>query len=64
VIGRRKEETFWVFFPATGQKFPIRYMQTSDQYEVELPCGIFGGCMLTDLRNELKANFDNVRITK
>jgi len=63
-MARRKDETFWVLFPATGQKFPIRYMQTSDQYEVELPCGVFGGPMLTDLRNELNANFDNVRITK
>jgi hypothetical protein len=63
-MARQNEETLWAFFPATGQKFPIRYMQTSDQYEVELPCGVFGGPMLADLRHELNANFENVRITK
>lgn len=63
-MSRRQDEVFWVLFPATGQKFPIRYMQTSDLYEVDLPCGVFGGPLLADLRQELKANFDEVRITK
>lgn len=63
-MSHRKDETFFVFFPATGQKFPIRYMQTSDQYEVALPCGVFGGPLLADLRQELDDNFEEVRITK
>lgn len=54
----------WVLFPDTGQRFPIRFMQTSDLYEVELPAGTYGGPMLADLRNELKRDFNNVRITK
>lgn len=54
---------FWVTFP-TGQKYPIRYMDTSDQYEVELPCGVFGGSELNELRHEIKANFIGARITK
>jgi hypothetical protein len=55
---------FWVEFPATGQRFPIRYMRTSDLYEVELPAGLYGGPMLADLRRELNRDFNNVRITK
>ena len=55
---------FWVFFPSTGQRFPIRFMQTSDLYEVELPAGTYVGPMLSDLRRELKRDFNNVRITK
>jgi hypothetical protein len=55
---------FWVEFPATGQRFPIQYMQTSDLYEVELPAGLYGGPMLSDLRRELNRNFSDVRITK
>lgn len=60
----RRNGTFWVLFPATGQKFPVRYMQTSDLYEVELPAGVYGGPMIDDLRQELKRDFSDVRITK
>jgi hypothetical protein len=60
-----RHDNFWVFFPATGQRYPIRYQQTSDQYEVELPAGVYGGDLLADLKRELKADFNNnVRITK
>lgn len=54
---------FWVTFP-TGDKYPIRYMQTSDHWEVELPCGVFGGSAINELRSELKENFIGARITK
>ena len=57
-------DKLWVFFPATGQKFPIRFMMTSDLYEVELPAGTYGGPLLEDLRQELKRDFNDVRITK
>jgi hypothetical protein len=60
-----RHDNFSVFFPATGQKFPIRYQQTSDHYEVELPCGTYGGEYLADLKRELIADFGkNVRIAK
>ena len=60
-----QSDKFWVTFPATKQRFPIRYQYTSDQYEVELPCGVYGGEFLADLKRELRADFDtNVRITK
>lgn len=60
-----RQDNFWVFFPATKQRFPIRFQQTSDQYEVELPAGVYSGDLLADLKRELKADFDkNVRITK
>lgn len=58
------KDKLWVFFPATGQKFPIRFMMTSDLYEVELPAGTYGGPLLEDLRQELKRDFNDVRITK
>ena len=58
-------ENFSVFFPATGQRFPIRYQNTSDQYEVELPSGVYSGDYLADLKRELRADFDkNARIVK
>ena len=58
-------DNFWVTFPAAKQRFPIRFQQTSDQYEVELPAGVYSGDLLADLKRELKADFDkNVRITK
>jgi hypothetical protein len=60
-----RQNNFFVLFPATGQKFPIRFMNTSDQYEVELPAGVYGGDLLSDLKRELKADFDkHARITK
>ena len=60
-----RQDNFFVLFPATGQKYPIRFMNTSDQYEVELPAGVYGGDLLADLKRELKADFDNyVRIVK
>ena len=63
-MSARQHNVFFVSFPATGQKFPIRYMQTSDYYEVELPCGIYGGELLADLRRDLTADFLGVRITR
>jgi hypothetical protein len=39
-------------------------MQTSDHWEVELPCGVFGGSVINELRHELKENFIGARITK
>jgi hypothetical protein len=59
----RVDQCFWVLFP-TGQKYPVRYTETLDQYEVELPCGVFGGAELRDLRRELNENFVDVRITR
>jgi hypothetical protein len=61
-----RNDNFCVLFPATGQRFPIRYQQTSDHYEVELPCGLYGGEYLADLKRELILDFDkkNVKITK
>jgi hypothetical protein len=53
------ESKFWVFFPATGQKYPITYTQTLDQYEVALPAGVYSGLFLSDLKHELKADFNN-----
>lgn len=59
-----RNDIYYVLFPATGQKFPIRYLQTSDQYEVDLPAGTYGGEYLRDLRKELSADFPEFRITK
>jgi len=61
---RSKQQRFWVLFVVTGERFPIRYMKTSDQYEVDLPAGVYGGEYLEDLKRELKADFEGVRITK
>ena len=60
----RKGDAFWLLFESTGQKFPIRFMNTSDQYEVELPCGVYTGSALGDLRHKVFSDFNNVRITK
>lgn len=60
----RKGDAFWLLFESTGQKFPIRFMNTSDQYEVELPCGVYTGVAINDLRREVRNDFNNVRITK
>lgn len=60
----KKHDTFFVYFKATDQRFPIRYMQTSDQYEVELPCGVYGGELLKDLKQELNADFKGVSIVR
>jgi hypothetical protein len=57
-----RRDIFFVMFPATGQKFPIRFQQTSDQYEVDLPCGTYGAEYLADLKQELKADFSNVKV--
>jgi hypothetical protein len=62
-MSERKSGQYWVLFLDTGQKFQVRYMQTSDQYEVELPCGLYVGEYIRDLRGELSAEFQNVRIT-
>lgn len=59
----RKYEHLWVLFEATGQRFPVRYYQTSDRYTVELPAGqVYEGEYIADLRRELKADFQKVRI--
>jgi hypothetical protein len=60
----RNRPTFWALFEATGQKFPIRYMETTDQYEVELPAGVYGGEYIEDLKRVLKEEFNNVRIMR
>lgn len=57
-------DCFFVLFTGTGQKFPIRFMMTSDQYEVELPCGSYAGEHLAGLRDNLKADFEGVRVTR
>ena len=58
-----RQDNFFVLFPGTGQKYPIRFMNTSDQYEVELPAGIYSGIYLADLKRELRADFHiNARI--
>jgi hypothetical protein len=57
------EDNLWVLFEATGQKFPVRYYQTSERYTVELPAGIYEGEHMSDLRRELKADFKRIRIT-
>ena len=58
------EDNLWVLFPATGQRYPIRYTNTLDQYEVVLPDGtIYGGIFLSDLKRALKADFNQIRIT-
>jgi len=60
MINKKKGAEFWVLFPATGQRFPIRYTHTLDQYEVALPNGtIYGGIYLSDLKRALKADFNN-----
>ena len=60
MINKKKGAEFWVLFPATGQRFPIRYTHTLDQYEVALPNGtIYGGIYLSDLKRSLKADFNN-----
>lgn len=53
----------WVLFQATGQRFPVRYYQTTDRWTVELPCGVYEGEHMSDLRRELRADFKQVRIT-
>lgn len=61
---RRNTDLFWVLFVATGEKFPVRYYETSDTYAVDLPAGIYEGEFLADLKRELKADFEGARITK
>ena len=56
------KDSLWVRFE-DGQQFPIRYYQTSDRWTVELPCGIYEGEHMSDLRRELKADFKRARIT-
>ena len=60
----RKGDAFWLEFVTTGQRFPIRFMNTSDQYEVELPCGVYTGIALNDLKTKVRSDFINVRITR
>jgi|APCry1669189000_1035189.scaffolds.fasta_scaffold232721_2 hypothetical protein len=57
------DDNLWVLFEATGQKFPVRYYQTTERYTVELPAGIYEGEHMSDLRRELKADFKRIRIT-
>jgi hypothetical protein len=57
------DDNLWVLFEATGQKFPVRFYNTSDCYTVELPAGIYEGEHMSDLRRELKADFKRIRIT-
>lgn len=61
---RRNPGTFWVLFVATGDKFPVRYYETSDTYIADLPTGIYEGEFIADLKRELRADFDGIRITK
>ena len=63
-MSSKRHDTYCVFFPATGQKFPIRFMQTSDLYEVDLPAGTYGGELLCDLKRELAAEFKGFRIVR
>jgi hypothetical protein len=57
-------DNLWVLFEATGQKFPVRYYNTSDRWTVELPAGqVYEGEHMSDLRRELKADFKKIRIT-
>lgn len=56
-------DNLWVLFASTGQRFPVRYYQTSDRYTVELPCGVYEGEYMSDLRRELLADFKGIRIT-
>jgi hypothetical protein len=63
VINKKDGADFWVLFPATGQRYPILYTNTLDQYEVALPAGIYSGIYLADLKQELRADFHtNARI--
>jgi len=62
--GWMTEDNLWVLFEATGQRFPVRFYQTTDRWTVELPAGqVYEGEKMTDLRRELKADFKKVRIT-
>jgi hypothetical protein len=57
-------DNLWVLFEATGQRFPVRFYQTTDRWTVELPAGqVYEGEKMSDLRRELKADFKKVRIT-
>lgn len=57
-------DNLWVLFEATGQRFPVRFYNTSDRWTVELPAGqVYEGKHMSDLRRELKADFKRVRIT-
>lgn len=56
-------DNLWVLFEQTGQRFPVRFYSTSDRYTVELPCGVYEGEKMADLRRELKADFKRIRIT-
>jgi hypothetical protein len=63
MINRKAGAEFWVLFPATGQRYPVQYTHTLDQYEVALPNGtIYGGIFLSDLKRALKADFNNVKV--
>lgn len=56
-------DNLWVLFEATGQKFPVRFYNTSDCWTVELPAGqVYEGEYMSDLRRELKADFKRIRI--
>lgn len=57
-------DNLWVLFEATGERFPVRYYQTTDRWTVELPAGqVYEGEHMSDLRRELKADFKRIRIT-
>jgi hypothetical protein len=62
--GWMTEDNLWVLFEATGQRFPVRFYQTTDRWTVELPAGqVYEGEKMSDLRRELKADFKRIRIT-
>ena len=56
-------DNLWVLFEATGERYPVRYYSTSDRWTVELPCGVYEGEKMSDLRRELAADFKRIRIT-
>lgn len=62
MITKEEGAQFWVLFPATGDRYPIQYTHTLDQYEVALPAGVYGGIYLADLKRALRADFNDVKV--
>ena len=63
-MSEKRNDVFCVLFTGTGQRFSIRWMNTSDQYEVELPAGTYSGDLLRDLAKVLKKEFNGVKIVQ